>query len=175
MVRKYTKKYYFSVEGETEKWYLEWLRDCINSLDEAEYRVMFDCKVEKSPTRRIRKMLITDEVEIWHLSDYESADAFHKKQFQDTIDELHKASHSGKNVTYRFGYSNFTFDLWIILHKKDCNGPKVDRKQYLADINNAYHQHFLSMQDYKHYNHFLSCLKQLSIDDVKMAVIRSKK
>ena len=28
--RKQTKKYYFSVEGETEKWYLEWLQKQIN-------------------------------------------------------------------------------------------------------------------------------------------------
>lgn len=33
--RKQTKKYYFSVEGETEKWYLEWLQKQIN--DSANY------------------------------------------------------------------------------------------------------------------------------------------
>ena len=26
----YTKKFVFTVEGETEQWYLEWLRDQIN-------------------------------------------------------------------------------------------------------------------------------------------------
>ena len=31
-MRKETKKYYFSVEGETEKWYLEWLENTINSI-----------------------------------------------------------------------------------------------------------------------------------------------
>ena len=31
MMRKETKKYYFSVEGETEKWYLDWLQKTINS------------------------------------------------------------------------------------------------------------------------------------------------
>lgn len=34
-VRKITKKYYFSVEGETEQWYLEWLRDLINASPSA--------------------------------------------------------------------------------------------------------------------------------------------
>lgn len=32
MERKETKKYYFSVEGETEQLYLEWLRDIINAF-----------------------------------------------------------------------------------------------------------------------------------------------
>lgn len=55
MVKKYTNKYYFSVEGETEKWYLEWLRDRINELDESRYKVSIDCKVEKDPYRRAKK------------------------------------------------------------------------------------------------------------------------
>lgn len=33
--RKPTNKYYFSVEGETEQWYLKWLQDAINNTEEA--------------------------------------------------------------------------------------------------------------------------------------------
>lgn len=175
MVKKYTNKYYFSVEGETEKWYLEWLRDRINELDESRYKVAIDCKVEKDPYRRAKKMTIASKTEIWHLSDYESNDEFHVQQFKRTIDNLKKASSIGKNIVYKFGYSNFTFDLWIILHKMDCNGPKTDRKQYINSINRAYNKHFLSMDDYKHKDHFNSCLKQLSIDNVKKAIERSKR
>lgn len=29
--RKINKKYYFTVEGETEKWYLDWIKQLINS------------------------------------------------------------------------------------------------------------------------------------------------
>lgn len=47
--RKSTKKYYFSVEGETEEWYLLWLRDLINSTEEAAFKVAIDCKIEKDP------------------------------------------------------------------------------------------------------------------------------
>ena len=32
MSRKECRKYYFSVEGETEKWYLKWLESQINSI-----------------------------------------------------------------------------------------------------------------------------------------------
>ena len=31
--RKPTNKYYFSVEGETEQWYLKWLQDTINNTE----------------------------------------------------------------------------------------------------------------------------------------------
>lgn len=39
---KSTKKYYFSVEGETEQWYLKWLQDRINETEEAKIKVSFD-------------------------------------------------------------------------------------------------------------------------------------
>lgn len=42
--KKSTKKYYFTVEGETEQWYLKWLEGVINSADEAAYKVS---KLEK--------------------------------------------------------------------------------------------------------------------------------
>ena len=77
-------------------------------------------KVEKDPYKRAKKMVVTSKTEIWHLSDYESNERFHVQQFHHTIDHLKKASRI-KNITYKFGYSNFTFDLWMILHKMDCN------------------------------------------------------
>ena len=33
---KSTKKYYFTVEGETEQWYLKWLQDRINESTDAQ-------------------------------------------------------------------------------------------------------------------------------------------
>ena len=42
--RKSSKKYFFRVECETEEWYLLWLRDLINSTDNAAYKVSIDCK-----------------------------------------------------------------------------------------------------------------------------------
>ena len=37
--RKPTNKYYFSVEGETEQWYLKWLQDTINNTEKAACKV----------------------------------------------------------------------------------------------------------------------------------------
>ena len=46
-MRKENMTYYFSVEGETEKWYLDWLQNCINECDEAKYKVKLDSKNRK--------------------------------------------------------------------------------------------------------------------------------
>ena len=39
--RKMNARYYFTVEGETEKWYLEWLRDAINADPRAKVKIVW--------------------------------------------------------------------------------------------------------------------------------------
>ena len=52
--RKQTKRFNFSVEGETEKWYLEWLRDVINKEPARVFNVSFNIKVEKNPVKMVK-------------------------------------------------------------------------------------------------------------------------
>lgn len=42
MKRKTTNKYFFSVEGQTEKWYLERLENLINNNNNSKYNVTID-------------------------------------------------------------------------------------------------------------------------------------
>lgn len=171
---KTTRKYYFTVEGETEKWYLEWLQETINSTEESNYKVSIDCSVQKNPVKRAKSLNITSKVIIYHLSDYESNEDVHVKQFKETMDNLKKACELGKEITYKFGYSNFTFDLWIVLHKCNCNASLVHRSKYLSHINNAYSEHFDSMDEYKHERNFKRCLSKLNIDSVRTAIKKAK-
>ena len=55
MSRKECRKYYFSVEGETEKWYLKWLESQINSKDNAKYNVKIIAEVNKNPIKMVKK------------------------------------------------------------------------------------------------------------------------
>lgn len=140
--RKSILKYYFSVEGDTEQWYLEWLQNQINNASNAAKKVSFNKQIQKDPLKRAKSLVITDKVEIWHLSDYESSDEVHVKQFMETMDRMAKTKDLRKQITYKFGYSNFTFDLWMILHKMDCRGSFSHRKQYITPINKAYDESF---------------------------------
>ena len=40
---------YFSVEGETEKWYPDWLEAQINLQEETKFKVKFKAEVQKDP------------------------------------------------------------------------------------------------------------------------------
>ena len=84
-----------------------------------------------------------------------------------------KEAKTQKRITYRLGYSNFTFELWIVLHKKDCNGMLTHRRQYLEHINRAFGESFENLDQYKHEDEFKRCLGKLSIDNVRDALRRA--
>ena len=87
---------------------------------------------------------------------------------------MKKANEAGKFINYKFGYSNLTFDLGIILHKAGCNGSVSHRKNYITHINCAYEENFESMDEYKHENNFKRCLGKLQLSNVIDAVNRAK-
>lgn len=150
--KKTTKKYYFSVEGETEQWYLKWLQDTINNTEQAVYRVSIDCPVRKDPVKHAKCLNVTQKVEVYHFFDYESDEQTHVNAFMSAMDNMKKAEKIGKQITYKSGYSNFTFDLWIVLHMADSNASYAHRKQYLVPINRAFGEKFASMEEFMQSN-----------------------
>jgi len=171
---KATKKYYFSVEGETEKWYLDWLQHKINGKLETKYKVSIVSKIQKNPLKWAKAMPILSPIEITHVYDYESNEEVHTKQFHETLDLLKETSKLGKQIKYKLGYSNFTFELWIVLHKTNCTGSLMHRRQYLEPINRAYDENFSSLAEYKSEVNFKRVLGKISLNEVKEAVERSK-
>lgn len=172
-MRKENRIYYFSVEGETEKWYLEWLQRTINSEPTALYKARFDVKIEKDPRSRVKGLNILGKTEIIHVFDRESEDQAHVEQFQTTLDQMKSAQGMGKQVTYKLGYSNFTFELWMILHKSDCSRTLANRSQYLTPLNQAYGENFERLSQYKHEENFKRILGKLTLDDVRQAIQRA--
>jgi len=171
---KQTKKYYFSVEGETEQWYLKWFQSLINKTHKSEFKVSFDCPVQKNPLKRAKSIVVTGKTDIYHISDYESDEDIHVIEFRETMDNMKQAKDLGKQINYKFGYSNLTFDLWIIMHRSNCNGSLNHRRLYLPLINRAYHENFENMDEYKHENNFKRILSQLTLQNVKDAVDNAK-
>lgn len=173
-MRRETKKYYFSVEGEMEGWYLQWLQNTINRVETRRYNAKFDVKVEKNPMSRIKSLTVSDKTEITHVFDMEGQEDVFQKQFCSVLSQMKEAESLGKKIKYYLGYSNLTFDLWMILHKMDYNAEKSHRKQYLDDINKAYHEKFEGMNKYKEEANFKKrILATLSFEDVKKAIERA--
>ena len=80
--RKPTNKYYFSVEGETEQWYLKWLQDTINNTEKAACKVSIDCPVRKNPLKHAKSMTVTRKIEIYHFLITKVMNRFMSKAFK---------------------------------------------------------------------------------------------
>ncbi|MHA6481656.1 RloB family protein [Paenibacillus sp. strain BS8-2] len=177
--RKDNKQYIYTVEGETEKWYLDWLENEINAtLDakpESNIKVSIKSKIEKNPFKYAKSLPNISKVEVTHLFDYESHEPVHVKQFLETLDKLKEAnSIKGKQIKYLLGYSNLTFELWIALHKNNFNAYTEHRSHYLRHVNSAFEEKFSELSTYKEEANFKRMLRKLTLDNVKEAIQRSK-
>lgn len=114
MAKKTTKKYYFSVEGETEHWYLKWIQDKINNTEQAICRVAIDCPVRKDPVKHAKCLNVTQKVEVYHFFDYESDEQAHVNAFMSAMDNMKKAERIGKQITYRSGYSRQMIEIGFL-------------------------------------------------------------
>lgn len=170
-----SKKFFLSVEGETEKWYFEHLCRLINASDKAQYKLSLKCDVEKEPLAMAKRLVIPKRtaIDVWHVFDFESESEQHQEIFHEALRQMRDANRMGKKLRYRSAYSNFTFDLWMVLHRQNvvhCG----HRKEYVRQINSAFGTRFQKMDDYKKEANFKAILSEISLDDVARAVERAK-
>lgn len=172
--RKMNARYYFTVEGETEKWYLEWLRDAINADPRSKVKVVCSPKVQKNPVKWAKaKTNLDKSAKVFHVFDFEDEEPIHVKAFKGTLANMKKAGSLGRGFRYVSAYSNLTFELWMVLHKGDCPAL-AHRRQYLKPINDLYGEHFESLDEYKHEANFKRVLGKLTVDDAVTAVGRAE-
>jgi len=171
--RRDVRKYTFTVEGETEQWYLLWLRDQINACSKRKADVSVVVKVQQSPKKYAKSVITKATPSITHICDVESNDPVHVEKLQRILSEMKEAKDL-KNINYELGYSNFTFELWMVLHKKTFNSPLAHRTQYLEPINQAFGERFEDLDHYKREDNFKRCLSKLTLDDVKSAISRAE-
>lgn len=173
MNRKLRKNYYFSVEGETEKWYLKWLENQINNNDNALFKVHFTVYIQKDPVAAIKRITSVDNIEVVHVFDFEEPQ--NEEAFKNTLSSMKKAARMKKVRKYNLGYSNYSFDLWIILHKSNMRIKRTHRSDYLSDINRNFNTHFESMSKYKEETNFKRLLNSLTLDNVINAISNAEK
>ena len=174
MLKKGNKKYFFSVEGETEILYFQHLQKLIKYEGCSIVTPVF--QIEKcSPVKFVKKISVITPCIITALYDVEDSDSDHKIRFENTLREMKTSEKLGKSIKYELGYSNINFELWIILHKKDLFGTVGSKAQYLKNINQVYGTKFESLNEYKVERNFLQVLSKITLDDVKVAIDRAEK
>ena len=172
--RKQAIKYYLSVEGQTEKWYFENLKKLINQEVRAKRNVNFTIKVSQNPVKVAKSISTISKTVLYHITDYEGNQQSNITAFHNMIDKIDQAEKLGKNIECKLGYSNLSFDLWVVLHKSECNSSFSSPKSYLSKINDGYNTKYEDMDSYKEEKQFKKLLEKISLDDVVFAVKRSE-
>lgn len=165
-------RFYFLVEGETEKWYLQWLCGKISEASPA-YFADFRIGTRMSPHAYAKRMHPPEGSRVYTLLDYESTDPSHERRFAQQLHEMRNAG-SRSGLDFMLGYTNYAFELWILLHRVLFTRPVYHRKDYLKPINQAFNTSFRSMPNYKKEKNFRQLLATLSVADVLSAVGRAE-
>ena len=80
---KDTKKYTFTVEGETEQWYFDWLEEQINQCETAKCKASIIAKVQQNPSKFAKTQAASATPTITHICDVESNEPVHVQKFKD--------------------------------------------------------------------------------------------
>ena len=174
MKRFTNKTYCLTVEGFCEQYYFEHLAELINADPNRKHNCIFKPKiaVNKRPLDAA-KQSVSKDLQYYHIQDIEDGnDKEQVKKFHDLIANIKEAN---EIVDYKLGYTNFTFDLWIVLHKINLINQVPDRNSYLTYINRAYHTSFTKMDEYKREDNFKSILNSINLIDIRAALDRADK
>ena len=173
--RKDNLKYLFTVEGECEKLYLNHLQNLINQNIDSKYTVQIEATVT-SEIQKTAKAInpLTVPKTLYHLCDVEGTAQEDINRFHQYLSDLNTVKKQ-KGLKYELGYSNFSFELWMVLHKQECNGCLTHKGEYLPIINRAFSRNFISLKEYKKKDNFQTCLDKIDLEDIRLAILRSKR
>ena len=91
------------------------------------------------------------------------------------IDEMRKAEREF-GIVYELGYSNYTFELWMLLHVADITHVIQDRHSYLPLINRWFHRNYTDIDEFKSHNEFQKNLDEyVTLDSIIQAICRAKR
>lgn len=121
---KTNKTYYFSVEGETEVLYFNWLEEQINKVENRIFNAKFNATKYQSPTSRVKNLKNKNGILITHVVDVEGKTKKDINKFESVLDRMKEAEGLGDKVIYNLAYSNLSFELWmwlILLRTRQAN------------------------------------------------------
>ena len=183
MIKKESRTFYMSVEGiNCERLYFLHLAKLINESGRNKYNLKVNPKVA-SPMAYAKRIAARPSdskggrklpyIHIQDIEDYYSD--FHRKKFYGLIDEM-RAAEEEFGMTYQLGYSNYTFELWMLLHVADMTHSVQDRHAYLAPVNRWFKKDYRNIDEFKAETEFQSVLDEyVTLDSVKKAIDRAER
>lgn len=165
--------YYGSCEGQQEFMYFERLKRLINNSKDNVSAVNFKLYQRSGSPLATAKAAFKPI----SLADVESL----KKQslIISIFDNDFKDGEFREAVKYcdkekiQTGYSNISFELWLIMHKQYFNKTVSNPKDYISELKTTYH--LLDDDDIKDEDVIKKILNQISLDDVHCALDNARR
>ena len=176
MRRLESRQFNISVEGiNCEKLYFEHLARLINNSGRNKYNLKISPRAA-APLQYAKRVGYKSAVPYIHIQDIEDYyDSHQRQKFYGIIDEMREAERTF-SISYSLGYSNYTFELWMLLHVADMNYAVADRTAYLRPINQYFHRSYRSLNEFKNAAEFQRILDEfITLDAVLEAVKRAER
>ena len=173
MIKKENEQFLCSVEGETEEWYFHYLQKIINDrLNQLNANFTISILPKKCSPKKFMKTYpkLSSSTMCFHVFDYDND----KNRFITILDEMHDAKKQ-KGIQYKMGYTNLSFELWMILHKINFNKSLLYPANYLAHLKRAFDTSIVSIDDYKKEKKFKDILNEITLENVYSAINRAEK
>ena len=184
MIKKESRQFNISVEGTNcEKMYFEHLSKLINSSDRSTYNLKVSPRkmspleyAKRNAHKPVEKQKGNKKIPYIHVQDIEDYyNGFQRTKFYGLIDEMRTAEDKF-GISYKLGYSNYTFELWMLLHVADMTHSVQDRNSYLNLVNRWFHRSYTSLDEFKSLDEFLQILNEfVTIDSIRLAIARAEK
>ena len=183
MSKKQSMLFFISVEGiNCEKMYFEHLAKLINNSDSV-YKIKINVKKMQPYEFAKRSFHLYNanfknnkKIPFFHIQDIEDYyNTVQRNKFFTLVDELRKAEKDFR-ILYELGYSNYTFELWLLLHVADMTHSVQNRNSYLAYVNRYFNKNYSNLNQYKQEDEFCNILNEfITLQSVKMAIDRAEK
>ena len=170
-----TLTFYYAVDGECEceQWYLDWLKRLINTDPRCARKVQFVSR-KTSPADYIKKFNDPGPLTAFCLMDREGHDHGQTQHFERALRELSEANKLRAGIQMELGYSNPSFEIWILLRKEAYSGKAQFCRHLLGPINHAFGTNFESLKQMKEERNFKQLLAGCRLDDVLQAIERAR-
>ena len=157
------------VEGQQERLYLNHISNLLTDFPKS--TVTFN--ISEGNANELTKSYV--EYDSACLFDFD----FNKSEFENNMlicikenNKNAKRSKKTRNCVFH-AYSNVCFDLWLILHKKDYFSCVAASDSYVSEVRRTYG--LSNEADIKDKKIMEKILSQITLDDVKSAIMRAQK
>ena len=184
MSRSESRQFYMSVEGANcERLYFEHLAKIINHSSQHKYNLKIAPKAmspmqyaKRTAYKPVDRRRSGKDLPYIHIQDIEDYyDAEQRQKFYRIIDEMRTAEQTF-GISYCMGYSNYTFELWMLLHVADMTASVANRGAYLRSINQYFKRKYISLDEFKNAAEFQRILDEfITLDTVFDAVRRAER